>query len=105
MCARDNSCVSVNYKKSGEDQGRCELNNKLLSDSKENAFDNEEFDNIGIIERVSLYQQNNHQNSHFTLLCTIPISLVNAGTYSGGLNHQPRLYAYCFLTLLCTCCL
>ena len=36
FCSRESLCVSVNYKISGEKQGMCELNNKLLEDSIKN---------------------------------------------------------------------
>ena len=53
LCSRENSCVSVNYKKSGKDQGICELNNKTLEDSDKDGRKKGEFVNLAIVERVT----------------------------------------------------
>ena len=58
-CSRESSCVSVNYKKSGIDQGKCELNDKLLEDCEENEKSDSEWDYFEIIQRVSLFYSTN----------------------------------------------
>ena len=52
LCSKESSCVSVNYKKSGSDKGKCELNDKLMEDSEENKERNSEFDYLEIVQRV-----------------------------------------------------
>ncbi|CAB4030524.1 Hypothetical predicted protein, partial [Paramuricea clavata] len=52
-CVRHGSCASVNYKTSGIDKGRCELNNKTIqetSDADEKTH-NPEFNHIAIIKQ------------------------------------------------------
>ena len=63
LCSRERSCVSVNYKKSGENQGLCELNTKTLEDSKENVVEMSGFINLQIIKRVCF------QSCTMLLLC------------------------------------
>ncbi|XP_028403162.1 uncharacterized protein LOC114525901 [Dendronephthya gigantea] len=41
LCARHESCASINYKTSGEDKGRCELNNKTNEDDDDEKTDHE----------------------------------------------------------------
>ena len=55
LCSRETSCVSINYKKSGENRRRCELNNKTLQDSEENRKESSEFVYFWVIKRVSIY--------------------------------------------------
>ena len=52
LCAGESSCFSVNYKKSGWDQGKCEMNNKLLNQSKQYLQNNTEFDYLEIVREV-----------------------------------------------------
>ena len=54
LCSRESSCLSVNYKMSGENQGLCELNNDTLENSKlEDGSAMPEFVNLKILKRVS----------------------------------------------------
>ena len=53
LCAGESCCFSVNYKKSGWDQGRCEMNNKLLNQSKQYLQNNTEYDYVEIVREVS----------------------------------------------------
>ena len=54
LCLTENSCVSVNYKKSGSDKGNCELNDKLMKDSQQNKKDDSEYDYLEVAgKRVS----------------------------------------------------
>ena len=54
LCSNEISCVSVNYKKSGENRGMCELNNKTLQDSEEDGRESLDFVHLYVIERVSV---------------------------------------------------
>ena len=54
LCARENDCMSVNYKKSGGNRGLCELNNSTLDNSKrENRKKVPAFINLWILKSVS----------------------------------------------------
>ena len=54
LCLAENTCVSINYKKSGSDKGKCELNDKLMKDSQENKKNDSDYDYLEIVgERVS----------------------------------------------------
>ena len=52
-CLREEECVSVNYKPSGEERaGLCELNNETLSETFTNDLNKEEFNHLQIFQRV-----------------------------------------------------
>ena len=55
-CAANKSCMSINYKTSGSDKGRCELNNKTVdkTDDVDEKIDHPEFNHLAVIERVSM---------------------------------------------------
>ena len=53
LCSRVSSCASVNYKKSGLNQGMCELNDKLVEECEENRRVNYEFDYLEVVKSVS----------------------------------------------------
>jgi hypothetical protein len=49
-CSRDEECVSVNYKTTGEERGLCELNNKTHPFT--NNVNKKEFNNLEILQKV-----------------------------------------------------
>ncbi|XP_028403163.1 uncharacterized protein LOC114525902 [Dendronephthya gigantea] len=52
LCARRSLCTSANYKTSGEDKGRCELNNKTMqATTNDDEQTNHEFNHLVIIKR------------------------------------------------------
>ena len=52
-CSKEPLCVSVNFKTSGKDQGRCELNNATLGASKRNnCLRHPEYSYLEILNRV-----------------------------------------------------
>ena len=55
-CAVNKSCTSINYKTSGSDKGRCELNNKTVdeTDDVDKKIDRSGFNHLAVIERVSM---------------------------------------------------
>ena len=55
-CAASKSCTSINYKTSGSDKGRCELNNKKVdeTDDGDEKMDLPEFNHLAVIARVSM---------------------------------------------------
>ena len=55
-CAANKSCASINYKTSGLDKGRCELNNKTVdeTDDADEKIDRPEFNHLAVIARVSM---------------------------------------------------
>ncbi|XP_028391509.1 ficolin-1-like [Dendronephthya gigantea] len=58
LCARHESCASINYKTSGEDKGRCELNNKTVkarTDYDEET--NHEFNHLVIIKHAKIDEE------------------------------------------------
>ena len=52
LCSREISCASVNYKKFNFNQGRCELNDKLLEDPGGKKEKDPEFVHLEIVVRV-----------------------------------------------------
>ena len=52
LCSRESSCVSINYKKSGSDKGKCELNDKLMEAGQKQG--NYEYDYLELVKWVSL---------------------------------------------------
>ena len=56
-CAANKSCTSINYKTSGSDKGRCELNNKTVdeTDDVDEKIDHPESNHLAVIERVSMH--------------------------------------------------
>ena len=56
-CVADGSCLSVNYKISGVNKGRCELNKKTLQESSEGDKEtNHEFNHIYVVQKVRNYK-------------------------------------------------
>ena len=55
-CAENKSCTSINYKTSGSDKGRCELNNKTVEETPDvdDKKHDEEYNHLQVIERVSI---------------------------------------------------
>ena len=54
-CAKNKSCTSINYKTSGSDKGKCELNNKTVDETDvDEKIDHSEFNHLAVIERVSM---------------------------------------------------
>ena len=55
-CAVNKSCTSINYKTSGSDKGRCEVNNKTVdaTDDVDEKIDRSGFNHLAVIERVSI---------------------------------------------------
>ena len=55
-CTANKSCSSINYKTSGSDKGRCELNNKTVdeTDDVDEKIDRSGFNHLAVIERVSM---------------------------------------------------
>ena len=55
-CAANKSCTSINYKTSGSDKGRCELNNKTTDERNDvdEKINRPEFNHLAVIERVSM---------------------------------------------------
>ena len=55
-CAVNKSCTSINYKTSGSDKGRCELNNETVDepDDVDERIDHPEFNHLAVMERVSI---------------------------------------------------
>jgi hypothetical protein len=53
-CSRDGSCVSVNFKICGKDQGICELNNRTMKEVNDGQ-NNPEFSYHEIVTRVRSY--------------------------------------------------
>ena len=51
-CVADGSCASVNYKISGIDKGRCELNNSTLQEAPDEETHHREFTYLVFIEQV-----------------------------------------------------
>ena len=55
-CAENKSCTSINYKTSGSNRGRCELNNKAVEETSD-VYDKKrdpEYNHLEVIERVSI---------------------------------------------------
>ena len=53
----DGSCLSVNYKISGVNKGRCELNNRTLQETSEGDQEtNHEFNHLYVFEKVRNYK-------------------------------------------------
>ena len=67
ICSKESTCVSINYKKSGSDKGKCELNNKLMEDSEANRRMDREYDYLELVSDavVSLFMQVNCLNDFF----------------------------------------
>ena len=57
LCSRESSCVSINYKKSGLNKGKCELDDKLMEESEENRRKNCEYGYLELVSNVSLFMQ------------------------------------------------
>ena len=56
-CVADGSCLSVNYKLSGVNIGRCELNNRTLQESSEGDKEtNHEFNHLYVVQKVRNYK-------------------------------------------------
>ena len=55
-CATNKSCTSINYKTSGSDKGRCELNNEAVDETEDvdEKIDDADFNHLAVIERVSM---------------------------------------------------
>ena len=52
-CAKNKSCTSINYQTSGNDTGRCELNNKTIEETSDDKIHEPKFNHLAVIERVS----------------------------------------------------
>ena len=52
-CVRDGSCVSANYKTSGDGKGRCELNDYTLQEIPDEETHNPEFTHLAVVNEVS----------------------------------------------------
>ena len=50
-CVADGSCASVNYKTSGEDKGRCELNDKTLQEIPDGGTHDPEFTHLAAVDK------------------------------------------------------
>lgn len=57
-CTIEESCLSVNYKYTGESKGLCELNDEALLDPPENGLAQPEFSYLGVVDRVRKYISN-----------------------------------------------
>ena len=53
-CVADGSCASVNYKTSGINKGRCELNSKTLQEASDEKTYNPQFTHLAVVKRVSI---------------------------------------------------
>ena len=53
-CVADGSCASVNYKSSGVDKGRCELNDKTIREVSDEETHNPDFVHLVVVKRVSI---------------------------------------------------
>ena len=55
-CVADGSCLSLNYKISGVNKGRCELNNRTLQETSEGSQETtSEFNYLYVVEKVRNY--------------------------------------------------
>ena len=53
FCCKETSCVSVNFKHSGQDKGRCELNSKTVDESSQKScFAHQEYNYLEIVKQV-----------------------------------------------------
>ena len=70
-CAENKSCTSINYKTSGSDKGRCELNNKTVEETSDvdDKKRDPEYIHLEVIERVSI-------QLFYTDLCTLLFQLL-----------------------------
>ena len=69
-CAKNKSCTSINYQTSGNDTGRCELNNKTIEETSNvnDKIHEPKFNHLAVIERVSTTKHALYFSGLLTLL-------------------------------------
>ncbi|XP_028403166.1 neurexin-4-like [Dendronephthya gigantea] len=100
LCARHESCASINYKTSGADKGRCELNYKTAkarTDDEEET--NYEFNHLVIIKPIETSSTQNQQNFTCATLREKYPSLPDGTYYINPQNSSsPPFPIFCDMT-------